>query len=75
MSMLTSTNDLILIMEQVNNVRLSIAERDLIAWLMDQGIHELRHRETHQLVLFPVRLAYNASPKKNGRVLLPGEKI
>jgi hypothetical protein len=40
---------------------------------MDNGLDELTTRETHQVVMWPVRIAYMQSPKKEGRVLLPGE--
>lgn len=67
------SNNLYSIMEQVNNPKLSISERNLIAWLMEQGINELTTRETHQLMTWPVRMNYSRMPKRNGRVLLPGE--
>jgi hypothetical protein len=61
------------IISQCNNPKLSEAERDLIKWFMDNGLDELTTRETHQVVMWPVRIAYMQSPKKDGRVLLPGE--
>jgi hypothetical protein len=61
------------IISQWNNPKLSEAERDLIKWFMDNGLDELTTRETHQVVMWPVRIAYMQSPKKDGRVLLPGE--
>jgi hypothetical protein len=61
------------IISQWNNPKLSEAERDLIKWFMDNGLDELTTRETHQVVMWPVRIAYMQSPKKEGRVLLPGE--
>ena len=61
------------IISQYGNPKLSEAERDLIKWFMDNGLDELTTRETHQVVMWPVRIAYMQSPKKEGRVLLPGE--
>ena len=61
------------IISQCDNPKLSEAERDLIKWFMDNGLDELTTRETHQVVMWPVRIAYMQSPKKEGRVLLPGE--
>lgn len=62
------------IMKQYDNPQLSEAERNLIKWFMDSGLDELTTRETHQVMMWPVRIAYSTSPKKNGRVLLPGER-
>ena len=70
-----SSNNLLSLMKQVDNPKLSINERNLITWLMDQGLNELTTRETHQLMIWPVRLNYSKMPKKNGRILLPGEEI
>lgn len=70
-----SSNNLSSLMKQVDNPKLSINERNLITWLMDQGLNELTTRETHQLMTWPVRLNYSKMPKKNGRILLPGEEI
>lgn len=70
-----SSNNLLSLMKQVDNPKLSISERNLITWLMDQGLNELTTRETHQLMTWPVRLNYSKMPKKNGRILLPGEEI
>jgi|688.fasta_scaffold469925_1 hypothetical protein len=70
-----SSNNLLSLMKQVDNPKLSINERNLITWLMDQGLNELTTRETHQLMTWPVRLNYSKMPKKNGRILLPGEEI
>ena len=67
------SSNLGLIISQCNNPKLSEAERDLIKWFMDNGLDELTTRETHQVVMWPVRIAYMQSPKKDGRVLLPGE--
>ena len=63
-----SSNNLLSLMKQVDNPKLSINERNLIAWLMEQGINELTTRETHQLMTWPVRMNYSRMPKKNGRV-------
>jgi hypothetical protein len=63
------------IIKQSDNPQLSEAERDLIKWLMNNGLDELTTRETHQVMMWSVRMAYSTSPKKNGRVLLPGEQI
>ena len=63
------------IMKQYDNPQLSEAERNLIKWFMDNGLDELTTRETHQVMMWPVRIAYSTSPKKNGRVLLPGERL
>ena len=63
------------IIKQSDNPHLSEAERDLIKWLMNNGLDELTTRETHQVMMWPVRVAYSTSPKKNGRVLLPGKQI
>jgi hypothetical protein len=67
------SSNLGLIISQCDNPKLSEAERDLIKWFMDNGLDELTTRETHQVVMWPVRIAYMQSPKKDGRVLLPGE--
>lgn len=67
------SSNLGLIISQCSNPKLSEAERDLIKWFMDNGLDELTTRETHQVVMWPVRIAYMQSPKKDGRVLLPGE--
>lgn len=69
-----SSNNLSSLMKQVDNPKLSISERNLITWLMDQGLNELTTRETHQLMTWPVRLNYSKMPKQGGRVLLPGEQ-
>jgi hypothetical protein len=61
------------IISQWDNPKLSEAERDLIKWLMSNGLDELTTRETHQVMMWPVRVAYSQSPKKDGRVLLSGE--
>ena len=61
------------IINQWGNPKLSEAERDLIKWLMSNGLDELTTRETHQVMMWPVRVAYSQSPKKDGRVLLSGE--
>jgi hypothetical protein len=61
------------IINQWDNPKLSEAERDLIKWLMSNGLDELTTRETHQVMMWPVRVAYSQSPKKDGRVLLSGE--
>jgi hypothetical protein len=67
------SSNLGLIISQCDNPKLSEAERDLIKWFMDNGLDELTTRETHQVVMWPVRIAYMQSPKKDGQVLLPGE--
>lgn len=62
------------IISQWDNSKLSEAERDLIKWFMNNGLEEVTTRETHQVMMWPVRIAYSQSPKdRNGRVLLLGE--
>jgi hypothetical protein len=61
------------ILNQWDNPKLSPVERDLIKWLMNNGLDELTTRETHQIMMWDVRVAYSQSPKKDGRVLRPGE--
>jgi hypothetical protein len=61
------------IISQWDNSKLSDAERNLIKWFMNSGLDEVTTRETHQVMMWPVRIAYSQSPKKDGRVLLPGE--
>jgi len=61
------------IISQCDNPKLSEAERDLIKWFMNNGLEEVTTRETHQVMMWDVRVAYSQSPKKDGRVLLPGE--
>ena len=67
------SSDLGSILNQWDNPKLSPVERDLIKWFMDNGLDELTTRETHQVMMWPIRVAYSRSPKKDGRVLLPGE--
>ena len=66
-------SDLGSILNQWDNPKLSPAELGLIRWLMDSGLDEVTTRETHQIMMWPVRIAYSQSPKRDGRVLLPGE--
>jgi hypothetical protein len=61
------------IISQGDNPKLSEAERDLIKWFMSNGLDELTTRETHQVMMWSVIIAYSQSPKRDGRVLLPGE--
>ena len=62
------------ILNQWDNPKLSVAERNLIKWFIDNGLDEVTTKQTHQVMMWPVKLAYNVSPKdKNGRVLLLGE--
>ena len=67
------SNNLGLILNQWDNPKLSPAERDLVKWFMDNGLDEVTTRETHQIMMWDVRVAYSQSPKKDGRVLRPGE--
>ena len=62
------------ILNQWDNPKLSVAEQDLIKWFMSSGLDEVTTRQTHQVMMWPVRVAYSQSPKRNGRVLLPGEQ-
>jgi len=68
------SSDLGSILNQWDNPKLSPAELGLIRWLMDSGLDEVTTRETHQIMMWPVRIAYSQSSKRDGRVLLPGEK-
>jgi hypothetical protein len=53
------------IISQWDNPKLSEAERDLIKWFMSNGLEELTTRETHQVMIWPVRVAYSHSRKKD----------
>ena len=68
------SSDLSSILNQWDNPKLSLAERDLVKWFMNNGLDEITTRQTHQIMMWPVRIAYTQSPKRDGRVLLPGEK-
>jgi len=70
----SKSSDLGSILNQWDNPKLSLAEQDLIKWFMNNGLDEVTTRQTHQVMMWPVRVAYAQSPKRDGRVLLPGEK-
>ena len=47
------------ILDQWDNPKLSPVERDLIKWFMSNGLDEITTRETHQVMMWPVRVAYS----------------
>jgi hypothetical protein len=52
------SSNLSLLKSQYDNPKLSEAERDLINWLMYNGLDEVTTRETHQVMMWTVRIAY-----------------